>query len=140
MLLCVLLQVIMNGLANAAKYGRARGEPAAIELRAALAAGGGLVIEVLDRGRGLRGRTLEDLRQEFSELPNKDPEKPQEKLANLAESALNRVRSTGTGIPLSVKLAALMGGALELTDGYRADGTGECGAARGVSAALVTAG
>ena len=58
-------QVVTNGLTNAAKYGgaAASGEPAQIDVNCRLAEDGRLVIEVLDRGQGLLGRTLADLRQ-----------------------------------------------------------------------------
>ncbi len=42
----------MNALTNAVKYGSSAREPI-VNVNAALGADGGLVIDVLDRGRGL---------------------------------------------------------------------------------------
>ncbi len=64
-------QVVMNGLTNAVKYSQ-EGAAAEVHVSARMTAAGGLVIEVLDRGRGLRGRTLEELGREFAELPSRE--------------------------------------------------------------------
>ena len=128
----------MNGLTkNAAKYGAAAaagaGEAAdaAIEVVARIASDGRLVIEVLDSGRGLRGRTLAQLRQEFVELPSRVPtleppaSQPERGAADGAPppvSAFGNVRSTGMGVPICTQIAELMGGTLELAD--RMDGPG----------------
>ncbi len=63
----------MNGLTNAAKYGGSQ-EDGAVALHARVLASGELEIEVLDHGPGLRGRTLAELCNEFSELPTRDPD------------------------------------------------------------------
>jgi signal transduction histidine kinase len=125
-------QVISNGLANAAKHGaRAAcsgdggGAAAAIVLRATLTGDGSdLALEVLDEGPGLRGRVLAELSKEFSELPQRESDvaEPQGAAAKV-HSAFNRVRSTGLGVPISARLARLMGGALSLED--RRGGPGE---------------
>jgi hypothetical protein len=61
-------QIVMNGLTNCSKYGTRGDTVTAIELNAYMAPGprGELVIEALDRGAGLQGRTLADLSAEFS--------------------------------------------------------------------------
>ena len=110
-------QVVMNGLTNAAKYGG--GTP--IELVARLTDSGEILIEVLDGGRGLGGHTLEEFCAEFSGVSRGVSAPPQTAHA-LGESAFNKVRSTGMGIPICVRLAELMGGSLGLTD--REDGPG----------------
>ena len=74
------LQVVMNGLTNAAKY--CPDGDTVVALTATITAGGGLLIEVLDSGPGLRGRTLADLSQEFP-----------------AAAAPQRVHSGGPGLP-----------------------------------------
>jgi hypothetical protein len=72
----------MHGLTNAARHGRATaggtgaggGGGADVELRLRVTppeGGARLVIEVLDTGRGLLGRTLTELRREFAELPQR---------------------------------------------------------------------
>ena len=64
----------MNGITNGAKYGgAARGGDGigetVIEMGARKTERGELEIEVCDHGRGLQGRTLEELSKEFSEVP-----------------------------------------------------------------------
>jgi signal transduction histidine kinase len=115
----------MNGLTNAAKYGGGGG--AGIELRAHVSDGSELVLEVLDSGPGLQGRTLKDLGTEFAELPL--VAKPHTSVTGdgggtAAPSAFSNVRSTGMGLPICLRLAKLMGGSLELSD--RTDGLGLC--------------
>ena len=77
----------MHGLTNAARHGRATAggtgagggggasdAPGDVELRLRVTpheGGARLVIEVLDTGRGLLGRTLTELRREFAELPQR---------------------------------------------------------------------
>ena len=121
-------QVVMNGLANAAKFGG--GTP--IELTARLTSSDEIVIEVLDSGRGLGGHTLEGLSAELTggvrgvSLPRGPASHGLS--PSLGESAFHQVRSTGMGIPICVRLAALMGGSLGLAD--RADGPGATRSAR----------
>lgn len=122
-------QIIMNGLDNAARHGGGGGRGAGaplIDLRAcvSVAAEGSrtLVIEVLDTGRGLRGRTLAHLSTEFMDLAAfSPPSHPSERLS-LQASAYGNARSTGLGLPICVRLAALMGGAIDLTDRDDCDG------------------
>jgi signal transduction histidine kinase len=111
-------QVVMNGLTNAAKYGG--GTP--IELVARLTDSGEILIEVLDSGRGLGGHTLEELSADFSGI-SRGVSSPPQTVHATGESAFNKVRSTGMGIPICVRLAELMGGSLGLTD--REDGPGK---------------
>lgn len=103
-------QLVMNGLTNAAKFGPHEG--ATVELNATLAADGALLIEVLDRGRGLQGRTLADLSQEFPELPVREVALSPSRLGHVAprlsvvtspwrrqSSAFNRVRGLRAWAP-----------------------------------------
>ncbi len=148
-----LRQIVMHGIANSETHGSpAPGAPdAPIDLVAGIAPDGGLAIEVLDRGAGLRGRTLADLSRKFMQLPvgniesiatssrvsggggggrsggefDARPRGDVDRRGALPPprvSAFNLVRSTGMGIPLCARLATLMGGSLELGD--RVDGPG----------------
>ncbi len=145
-------QVVMNGLTNGAKYGGAR----VVELNVRETDTGELLFEVLDRGCGLKGRTLADLSAELTfprekanstrrRRPSLEPQsapvavaaKPPPPGATTtgaeiqSDSAFDNARSTRMGIPICVRLAALMGGSLSLED--RVDGPGAC-AGRGAAA------
>jgi signal transduction histidine kinase len=117
-------QVLTNALSNAAKHsGGGGGGPAGtVNLNARVGAGGALEIDVLDRGRGLRGRTLAELGTEFAELPTGEGPAAAPRGVGPGVSAFNRVRSTGMGLPICVQLARLMHGSIALAD--RADGPG----------------
>lgn len=117
-------QVLTNALSNAAKHsGGGGGGPAGtVNLNARVGAGGALEIDVLDRGRGLRGRTLAELGTEFAELPTGEGPAAAPRGGGPGVSAFNRVRSTGMGLPICVQLARLMHGSIALAD--RADGPG----------------
>ena len=101
-------QILMNALSNAVKYTPLTATEG-ISVSASPGAGGGdLVITVADRGTGLHGQTLAQLRNEFSGVGSA-----------VRQSA---IRSSGLGIPICCRLAELMGGAIELAD--RGDGRG----------------
>jgi signal transduction histidine kinase len=121
-----LRQIVMNGLTNCAKYGSRGDSVTAIELNARMGGAGELIIEALDRGSGLQGRTLADLSSEFV-VPAAVPSQGAGEHPTL-DSAFDNVRSTGMGIPICLRLAALMGGSLGLAD--RSDGQGVLRAAR----------
>jgi CheY-like chemotaxis protein len=95
-------QILMNALSNAVKYTPLTATEG-ISVSASPGAGGGdLVITVADRGTGLHGQTLAQLRNEFSGVGSA-----------VRQSA---IRSSGLGIPICCRLAELMGGAIELAD------------------------
>lgn len=83
-------QILLNLLSNALKYGG--GNP--VEVRCTTG-GGRVVLEVRDGGPGIAPEDLERIFEEFTQLPN----------ANLG--------GTGLGLPISKRLATLLGGTLE---------------------------
>jgi hypothetical protein len=87
----------MNGLTNGAKYGARGGAPGApvlVELNARVVGFGDLEVEVLDRGRGLQGRSLAELGKEFSPL------QPVGAPATAAQpAAQQQLAGSGKGVP-----------------------------------------
>ncbi|HEX8391455.1 MAG TPA: PAS domain S-box protein [Longimicrobium sp.] len=92
-------QILLNLLSNAIKFGR--GRPVSVRVRGA--GDGGVVVEVMDQGEGIPADHLERVFEEFVQLPD----------ANLG--------GTGLGLPISRRLAALLGGRLEAES---SEGTG----------------
>lgn len=88
-------QIIMNGLTNCAKYGQRGDSVTTIELNAFMGADGELIIEALDRGHGLRGRTLADLSAEFNVPP------PMRRASTQAEQERLRIASSPSVVPVA---------------------------------------
>jgi signal transduction histidine kinase len=84
-------QILLNLLSNAIKFGRGR----PVEVRVSGAEGGGVTVEVVDHGEGIPADHLERVFEEFVQLPD----------ANLG--------GTGLGLPISRRLADMLGGRLE---------------------------
>ncbi|HEX7240817.1 MAG TPA: ATP-binding protein [Longimicrobiaceae bacterium] len=84
-------QILLNLLSNAIKFGE--GHP--IEVRCGDGAGGGVTVEVTDRGSGISADDLPRIFDEFVQLPS----------ANTG--------GTGLGLPISRRLTLLLGGTLE---------------------------
>ena len=84
-------QILLNLLSNAVKFGE--GKP--VEVRCVGAPDGGVRIEVVDQGIGIPSEDLPRIFEEFVQLE---------------ESAQ---RGTGLGLPISRRLAQLLGGTLE---------------------------
>jgi signal transduction histidine kinase len=85
-------QILLNLLSNAAKFGA--GKP--IGVRCLGDGDGGVAIEVTDRGGGISLEDRERIFEEFVQLEKGDPE------------------GTGLGLAISRRLAALLGGTLEV--------------------------
>jgi PAS domain S-box-containing protein len=85
-------QVMLNLLSNAIKFGS--GHP--IEVHCTARPEGGLVIAVTDHGPGIRPADLPRIFDEFVQLPNTNP----------------ALQGTGLGLPISQRLARLLGGDL----------------------------
>jgi signal transduction histidine kinase len=85
-------QVILNLLSNAIKFGG--GKP--IEVRCEARDGGGVVVAVADHGPGIRAADLPRIFDEFVQLPSTNP----------------ALQGTGLGLPISQRLARLLGGDL----------------------------
>lgn len=84
-------QIVLNLLSNALKFGRAR----PVEVRVRGTADGGITVEVVDQGEGIAAEHLDRVFEEFVQLPNS-------------------VRGgTGLGLPISRRLAEMLGGRLE---------------------------
>jgi PAS domain S-box-containing protein len=88
-----LRQILLNLLSNAIKFGR--GEPIAVKSRGT--DDGGVVLEVRDHGEGIAPADLEKIFEEFVQLGK----------TQLTEG-------TGLGLPISRRLAEMMGGQLEV--------------------------
>jgi PAS domain S-box-containing protein len=88
-----LRQILLNLLSNAIKFGR--GEPIAVRSRGTPE--GGVVVEVRDRGEGIAPADMEKIFEEFVQLGK----------TQLTEG-------TGLGLPISRRLAEMMGGRLEV--------------------------
>ena len=84
-------QIVLNLLSNAIKFGESR----PVEVRVRGVEGGGVQVEVADQGQGIAAEHLERIFEEFVQLPN----------ANRG--------GTGLGLPISRRLAELLGGRLE---------------------------
>lgn len=87
-------QVLRNLVGNALKFTE-RGH---VEVRARRGAGGHVVFEVEDTGSGIAPEHRELVFREFAQIDSVQP----------------RMRGSGLGLPLSRRLAALLGGTLEL--------------------------
>jgi PAS domain S-box-containing protein len=85
-------QIMLNLLSNAIKFGS--GQP--IEVHCAARPEGGVVVGVRDHGPGIRPADLPRIFDEFVQLPNANP----------------AVQGTGLGLPISQRLARLLGGEL----------------------------
>jgi PAS domain S-box-containing protein len=88
-----LRQILLNLLSNAIKFGR--GQPIAVT--SCPAADGGVMVEVKDQGEGIAPGDLEKIFEEFVQLGK----------TQLTEG-------TGLGLPISRRLAEMMGGTLEV--------------------------
>jgi PAS domain S-box-containing protein len=84
-------QIVLNLLSNALKFGRSR----PVEVRVVGAAGGGVIVEVVDEGDGIAAEHLDRIFEEFVQLPN------------AARGG------TGLGLPISRRFAEMLGGRLE---------------------------
>jgi Histidine kinase-, DNA gyrase B-, and HSP90-like ATPase len=88
-------QIVMNALTNAVKH-TPHAASEAISVTVRVDASRKFVIEVADRGPGLRGQTLEELKAEFGGGSGGD---------FVAWQPLGAIRSSGMGIPICVRLA-----------------------------------
>ena len=88
-----LRQILLNLLSNAIKFGR--GQP--IDVRSRGTGSGGVVVEVIDHGEGIAPADMEKIFDEFVQLGK----------TQLTEG-------TGLGLPISRRLAEMLGGALEV--------------------------
>jgi PAS domain S-box-containing protein len=88
-----LRQILLNLLSNAIKFGR--GQPIAVTSRST--PDGGVTVEVKDQGEGIAPGDLEKIFEEFVQLGK----------TQLTEG-------TGLGLPISRRLAEMMGGTLEV--------------------------
>jgi PAS domain S-box-containing protein len=93
-------QILLNLVGNALKFGGGR----PVEVRCAADAGGGVAVEVADRGEGIAPEDLERVFEEFVQLPGAS------------------VGGTGLGLPISRRLAELLGGRLE-AESQRGEGS-----------------
>lgn len=89
-------QVLRNLVGNALKFTE-RGH---VEVRARRGAGGHVVFEVEDSGSGIAPEHRELVFREFAQIDSVQP----------------RMRGSGLGLPLSRRLAGLLGGTLELVE------------------------
>jgi signal transduction histidine kinase len=87
-------QILLNLLSNAIKFGE--GKP--ITVRCRRSEDGGLHVEVSDQGRGIDPQDLDRIFDEFVQLSNPDQQ-----------------LGTGLGLPISRRLAVLLGGTLTVT-------------------------
>jgi PAS domain S-box-containing protein len=90
-------QILLNLLSNALKFGR--GEPVTVTCRRR--ADDGVEIDVEDRGRGIPANQRDSIFEEFVQLTN-------EQEPGLSE------QGTGLGLPISRRLAELLGGSLSV--------------------------
>ncbi len=88
-------QIVLNLLSNAIKFGH--GQP--IEVRCEAREEGGVEISVRDEGPGIADGDLPRIFDEFVQLPSSSP----------------RAQGTGLGLPISQRLARLLGGELHVT-------------------------
>jgi signal transduction histidine kinase len=96
-------QVLRNLVGNALKFTE-RGH---VEVRARCGTGGHVVLEVEDTGSGIAPEHRELVFREFAQV----------------DSVQSRMRGSGLGLPLSRRLAALLGGTLELVESTRPGST-----------------
>ena len=85
-------QILLNLLSNAAKFGAGR----PVELRCVDRGGNGVILEVTDQGPGIAQGDQRRIFEEFVQLPNA------------------AIGGTGLGLPISRRLAVLLGGTLEV--------------------------
>ncbi|MEW5929760.1 MAG: PAS domain-containing protein [Gemmatimonadota bacterium] len=85
-------QILLNLLSNAIKFGEGR----PIEVRCGEAPDGGVSVEVADRGSGIATVDIPRIFDEFVQLPSATP------------------GGTGLGLPISLRLARVLGGTLEV--------------------------
>ncbi|MDP9348037.1 MAG: ATP-binding protein, partial [Gemmatimonadota bacterium] len=85
-------QILLNLLSNALKFGE--GKP--VEVRCSQTLDGGIRVEVADQGVGIPPDDLPRIFEEFIQLPGASQE------------------GTGLGLPISRRLAELLGGQLEV--------------------------
>ncbi len=95
-------QILLNLLSNAIKFGG--GKP--VRVISARREDGGLVVEVVDQGEGIAAEDQEKIFDEFVQL-----EQP------------HSTQGTGLGLPISRRLAELLGGSLTVSS---APGEGSC--------------
>ncbi len=86
-------QILLNLLSNAIKFGE--GKPITVTCRPG--DDGGVVVSVVDRGRGIPEEDLDKIFDEFVQLHQPDPQ-----------------QGTGLGLPISRRLAELLEGSLEV--------------------------
>jgi signal transduction histidine kinase len=89
-------QILLNLLSNAIKFGR--GRPVAVRCGAATA--GGVLVEVEDHGSG---------------IPDVDQVRIFEEFVQLGNTSHGASSGTGLGLPISRRLAELLGGSLQVT-------------------------
>ena len=130
-------QIVLNAVTNAVKYTPPHAH-AGVAVTARLGpAAASLLVEVADCGPGLRGQTLSQLVEEFGGNGSAQVRRTRcdviwtrcvifdgccVKHTKARKSAGGAIRSSGMGIPICVRLAELMGGAVGLAD--REDGPG----------------
>ena len=83
-------QILLNLLSNAIKFGEGR----PITVRCGRRRGGGVCLDVVDHGTGIAPEEQERIFEEFVQLPSSRP------------------GGTGLGLPISRRLARLLGGRL----------------------------
>jgi PAS domain S-box-containing protein len=86
-------QILLNLLSNAIKFGE--GKPITVSCRRG--DGGGLMVSVVDQGRGIPEEDIEKVFDEFVQLQQPDPQ-----------------QGTGLGLPISRRLAELLEGSLSV--------------------------
>jgi signal transduction histidine kinase len=86
-------QILLNLLSNAIKFGRGR----PVVVRCEAVPGGGASVEVQDHGPGIQGHDLSRIFEEFVQLGSGEQS------------------GTGLGLPISKRLAELLGGSLSVT-------------------------
>ncbi|HEU0013934.1 MAG TPA: ATP-binding protein [Longimicrobium sp.] len=90
-------QILLNLLSNAIKFGERR----PVRVRCRTPATGGLAIEVVDQGRGIAPQDQERVFEEFEQVGG-------------ARDNVTGQGGTGLGLPISRRLAGLLGGWLEV--------------------------
>jgi len=89
-------QILLNLLSNAIKFGRGR----PIRVGVTACPDGGVRVAVCDEGRGIAPEDLERVFDEFVQLHHGEPHAP-------------ALGGTGLGLPISKRLARLLGGSLD---------------------------
>jgi signal transduction histidine kinase len=91
-----LKQILLNLLSNAVKFTQADG---AVDVETGLRAGGGVFVRVRDTGIGMKAEDIPVALQPFRQIEN---------------SLARKHQGTGLGLPLSLSLARMHGGDLEI--------------------------